>query len=536
MLSPTLQAALYFGTARVHFDQVPGHVYAHRPGCLQRNPDIEAAKATMFRLKPQGHLGQEYENIMVNWIPAADLTKKYPAEGSDEQKADIAKLPVPLQQPLLKVPSGPIEGIRSGGRSALLAVGGDFYRLKGCGNYVDAPGFRFPYPGFPLADEEVMSTHGEEMFQFAGKYIGQLLAADDLVGANRPVGVFQYDEDAVNVPSNPSTKWLPDGRPNPSCWSVGHLPRIPRLCPVFHTLGDRRLGTHLLAGLERLLSALVDSVDVECIRRAAAAANRLVDPSSPTLTLLHTGAIRPPAQRLINFESLLLADPEAVRWRAPQAGAPPVGLPEVMQAHWEAACPALQEWLGQGHRANLGSLISRLYWRLGREAGAFNRLLRRNGISWGYFIDHSEFEPHCNSHPNNFVVLPPALGERGHRRTQLLGPLDFDMAFCRNEFISKYSGTRDLELFDSWTASEVSEMQKALGGDTANTGLMGGEAHDGMSAETRALRCLLRDTIVLGHQAGVAEEPEIFADCPEAELATHALIQLGLMMTATESA
>ena len=35
------------------------------------------------------------------------------------------------------------------------------------------------------------------------------------------------------------------------------------------------------------------------------------------------------------------------------------------------------------------------------------RLLEINGVNWGYFLDHNPFEPHCNSHPNNFIVLPP---------------------------------------------------------------------------------------------------------------------------------
>ena len=54
-----------------------------------------------------------------------------------------------------------------------------------------------------------------------------------------------------------------------------------------------------------------------------------------------------------------------------------------------------------------GSLMALLHWQLGREVGAVKRLLEEEGINWGYFIDHNPFEPHCNAHPNNFVVLPP---------------------------------------------------------------------------------------------------------------------------------
>ena len=39
--------------------------------------------------------------------------------------------------------------------------------------------------------------------------------------------------------------------------------------------------------------------------------------------------------------------------------------------------------------------------------GVVKRALEAAGVNWGYFFDHNPFEPHCNSHPNNFLVLPP---------------------------------------------------------------------------------------------------------------------------------
>ena len=48
-----------------------------------------------------------------------------------------------------------------------------------------------------------------------------------------------------------------------------------------------------------------------------------------------------------------------------------------------------------------------LYWTVGWEMGVVKRVLEAAGVNWGYFFDHNPFEPHCNSHPNNFLVLPP---------------------------------------------------------------------------------------------------------------------------------
>lgn len=46
----------------------------------------------------------------------------------------VAELPEVLQKPLLKTADGSIKGLRSGGRSAIVFVGKQGYRLKGYGS------------------------------------------------------------------------------------------------------------------------------------------------------------------------------------------------------------------------------------------------------------------------------------------------------------------------------------------------------------------------------------------------------------------
>ena len=58
-------------------------------------------------------------------------------------------------------------------------------------------------------------------------------------------------------------------------------------------------------------------------------------------------------------------------------------------------------------------MLAALYWRLGWEVGVVSSTLATNGLNWGYFFDHNPFEPHCNQHPNNFVILPPVSGVWG---------------------------------------------------------------------------------------------------------------------------
>ena len=66
-----------------------------------------------------------YDKLYIDCIPAVD-----PEANWDDSK--VAELPEVLQKPLLKTADGGVEGLRSGGRSAIVFVGRQGYRLKGC--------------------------------------------------------------------------------------------------------------------------------------------------------------------------------------------------------------------------------------------------------------------------------------------------------------------------------------------------------------------------------------------------------------------
>jgi len=134
------------------------------------------------------------------------------------------------------------------------------------------------------------------------------------------------------------------------------------------------------------------------------------------------------------------------------------------------------------------------------------------------------------------------------------------MAFSEDEFISKYTRTRDESLFASWSASEWSaalfdvrprpcsaEMKKALAGDEANSGLMGGNRPGVLHPQKQLLHIALRDTLVLGHESGLKKYEatcSCFFSCsgfssqqiPKEIVSsfhngTTALIELALLMT-----
>ena len=109
-----------------------------------------------------------------------------------------------------------------------------------------------------------------------------------------------------------------------------------------------------------------------------------------------------------------------------------------------------------------------MFKQIGYETGKVKRILDENSISWGYFIDHNPFVPHCNAHPNNFIVLD--LFASYNKFNNLVAPLDFDMAYDYETFVctveeSKELGKKDRESFDNWNGCEKYELEGALGGD-----------------------------------------------------------------------
>ena len=82
------------------------------------------------------HLGPEYENFYVIALPANDIVyKKFDSELEECNKSDSNNSI--LDKCLIKINSkfkGEYEGYQSGIRSAILKIGEQHYRLKGCGN------------------------------------------------------------------------------------------------------------------------------------------------------------------------------------------------------------------------------------------------------------------------------------------------------------------------------------------------------------------------------------------------------------------
>ena len=116
------------------------------------------------------------------------------------------------------------------------------------------------------------------------------------------------------------------------------------------------------------------------------------------------------------------------------------------------------------------------------------------GISWGYFFDHNPFEPHCNAHPNNFLILPDS--------DKILAPIDFDFSYEKKNFfstiddLSETFGKYDESLFTSWINQETYELDKSLLGMETMSNFKFNEEPKPMSF----VEHFLRDQLAFGYR------------------------------------
>lgn len=225
-------------------------------------------------LERAGRFGPN-NDIIVPAIPALDIARL--ADRSDNPDSeDVSVWPAALRTPLLKVhpesgvpcPDGILKAMASGVRSCVLKTAEGWFRLKGCGNFSD--GFIVREVADPLvtADSEVKAVtrqvrgsawlHTALRENYVLAQLAKALEPQGIIGANAAHGVYLY------------------GPPNQPFGPAVSVPA----CVVCKTLGDRRLGTHVLAGLELLLPQLLDTTTLD--------AKALIAEFPPARTALHS--------------------------------------------------------------------------------------------------------------------------------------------------------------------------------------------------------------------------------------------------------
>jgi hypothetical protein len=531
---------IFYGSTPVYFAPAAGTAEAFSYADATFAP---TAANTMARSNPLiAAIDPEGPPVVVPCMPALDIVQQSKGERNSVFPAELAA-PWVKVLPEARADACMEKAYASGIRSALVKLKrtGAWYRLKGCGNYDEGfalrKGRKLVVRDGAYAEQEFREIRGCafphtamcENFMCAKlqKDIGGA-TSDGPPCVNTPLGHWAYASSAL----------LPLGT------------QFQTACIVQETRGDRRLYTHLLAGLSLLLEQFVD---LNALRVEDVVA--LFPPARPRDTvsgLPITTAAFIDDQALLESYVFVGLDSDAEQKRADGAhgyvwGCPrdqesmanvrTLPLPERAPPHgpkdeypsqwqtdahntddevrarmdpkwwpaWQSACRALEEHLAL--RSEQGtSVLGYVFSRVGVECGEFLRHLHRTSkVSWGTYQDsmcHAS-EWHCNAHANNMVVLFP-----GTKR--YLGYLDLDMAFTKESYVdlkapggsANISDTRYAELLEF----EKGNFRASLAGAGGSSGLrmpreIAGWEDDASKRAVVALRNALYDTMLLSFDA-----------------------------------
>jgi len=445
----------------------------------------------------------------------------------------------------------PLVGVASGMRSCLVkGPDGQWYRLKGCGNNTDGVVVRQNAGWRDLRGVAFPHTALRELYYTSR--LAEALQPHGLLGANIALGHFLYS--APNAP-------------------LGETGDLRPACIIERTLGDRRLGTHVLAGLGLLLPRLLQRTDSVTAQECA----RLFPPSRPGRE--HPGSVTTAElmSDLLVARELFWAgvgdDTLGIQWpdlprdehclanafapahpsnllriASPHQG----GLPDQWTAAgkqpmgaawallWARASRELQDAISvTPHLAD--QALAYLFGRIGHECGSFLGALHREGVSWGTYQDGLCFRAqwHCNAHTNNFVMLPRGAAPASMEgKDHLLGYVDLDMAFDEASFVNltQLANAPPVPLAERAAAhrlllerEHINFMDVLAGGDSTSgvPQVALGEIEKYPPAVLAAHNAL-HDTLILAYQKAYTQQPPLVAFDSSLQRCARALIELAI--------
>jgi len=390
---------LYLGNKKAYLEESRGSFKRFLP---QKVRQIRDKNRVLNRLNSIG------QNIYLPCLPCLDLTLEGDFEEYSLQVSKKSKVGT--------------ECFESGKRSAIVKHSEELIRLKGCGNATE--GFNLERMAYPVEGLEIRGccfeyTVVRELYMT--HKINELIQTQGYCTGNYPVGYWKYEDSEYD---------------------------IEKFCGIFQTLGEKRLGTHLLGGLDRVLSILQQSLDTQKLSEMFPNERKTPEGIKETYKLIkHNGPMD--HQNIHDWTSQGIYHDNELFLNILNTDFANIVTNEKL--------PSELEQTELSSVTDLLRLLASMTWEIGKEVGEVKRILQDKNISWGYFFDHNPFEPHCNSHPNNFLVL--------ENQSKLLAPIDFDMAFNFEEFIDTVNtGENDFGLFQNWVNCERVNLELALAG------------------------------------------------------------------------
>jgi hypothetical protein len=348
--------------------------------------------------------------------------------------------------------------------------------------------------------------------------------------ANIPVGVCEYDSQAIV-----------------GAGLINSCPSIPKCCGIFRTLGEKRLNTHVLQGLEILLYYLVKSssieVDLPSMQAMFPKARHEKDWVDLTFSCLTSDWKYPEHETYTQFiskpvytDNSYLVNSLESKLVTPSFTTDKEKLLDYCNKQAGIHGDYLKDHIADLLSKDVMNTFATIYANAGYECGQILRVFADEGLNWGSYVDHTP-EGHCNAHGNNFVLLM--------KGPKLLGALDFDIGFLREDFID-ISDIKTNELYGKYNEKEFNErinnerlmLEMSLAGGEVATNFMSTQFDYVFNADENKskaaflmLQAMYRDTLIYYFRKGfdkiACEIPKI----PENGIYRNTLIEMGLIVS-----
>ena len=371
-------------------------------------------------------------------------------------------------------------GITSGKRSCIIkSKTGEFLRLKGCGNYKS--GFTLlkyekdlSFKKIEIRGCQFKNTVFRELY-YSYK-VNEILKKYNMYCANIPLGYFKYDKDIKFVEESLNKKKI-----------INKAPEIDKYCSIYKTLGDRRLGTHLLRGIEIILDAIIETAINEYNLDQSAYDNicNLFNERRRKFSINSEYAIREinlpkdislkewcknPIYKKKIYDNLitykLLFD-----YFTSNDDLVKIKKSSNLIEKWSKIIENKNYFKYEQFKTLIDELIKiknlfinksileyihDIFIRIGYETAKIKRIFQNEDFNRGTYNGQSPSDIFCSAHYNNFVVLPG-------KYSCLLAPIDFDLTFQIKNFVnndkeSKYFGEHDDYCFDQFLNREINTL------------------------------------------------------------------------------
>ena len=479
---------LYFGDKYGYLYPCTGIFRSYKKEYIHQDDINKESVAEALKYSDDlSYIKPEYKDAYVPVVPETNIHFKNENLKDDENE----KIDSILSQPLIKakeIKDYPYyKCIISGHRSAVIKdpKTGVYYRLKGCGN--DELGFNIKKTEGVMVEivtrgSQYDSTCFRELFY--SEKADENLKKLNFRCANYPIGFWKYGKDLHILPKeNIKIEDLPK--------LENQMPEVDKYCGIFRTLGDKRLRTHLLCGLEKILEVistictskqLINEEIMNEIKKIYPQ-NRLPNEIETYKTIKFFGPsskisyeewYKKPVYEKYHYENIISC--EKIKKEIKENKNLKIFIDTC--ENYDELYTLLSEKLSEKHKTMAKNIIDKMkndqkngkkffetllniYIRIGYEVGKIKRCFQDANINWGSYVDRGA-SYHCNAHSNNLVVLPQG-------NETLLSPLDLDLAFGKDKMIvinkeCPTFGQHDLSYWDNYLNAEFVDLSLNLCG------------------------------------------------------------------------